>query len=78
MNKEIKPDKYGKLSITSLVTGVLAFGPALFYCFLWMPIANFLRNVTNISVIPYIILSFLFVDLGLAITAVVCGSIDIK
>lgn len=78
MNKEIEPDKYGKLSITSLVTGILAVSPALLYCFLWMPITNFLRNATDVSVIPYIILPLISIDIGLAIAAVVCGSIDLR
>ncbi|MHB1346939.1 MAG: hypothetical protein ACYCXK_05545 [Candidatus Humimicrobiaceae bacterium] len=79
MNDEIKLPKYRKLSIVSLVTGIVSLSLAVLYNFLWMVIANFLQKyVVDVGIMPYIILPFLLIRLGLAIVAVVCGSIDLK
>jgi len=78
MNNEIKPEKYRKLSVAALVTGILAIFIAGLYNFLWMFIADFLQTFVDVGMIPYIILPVLGIVLGLAITAVVCGSIDLK
>ena len=64
MNNTVKSEKYRKLSITALVTGILAAILAVFWWFGWLPI------VLQVSSSP---LAF-----GLSITAVVCGSIDLK
>ena len=79
MENEIKPEKYRKLSITALVTGILVVCIGGLYNFLWMFIADFLQTyVVDVGMIPYIILPVLAIVLGLAIAAVVCGSIDLK
>ena len=78
MNNKIKSEKYRKLSIAALVTGILTVSLASLYNFLWMPISNFLRDSIDISVIPYVILPFISVVLVLSIAAVICGSIDLK
>jgi hypothetical protein len=78
MNNIVEPEKYRKLSVASLVTGILAISLAGLYSFLWMPIANFLQNSIVMSTIPYVIISFISIVLGLSIAAVVCGSIDLK
>jgi len=55
MDNKIKSEKYRKLSIAALVTGILAFSP-------------FFLQLGPIQ----------FMLFGLPITAVVCGSIDLK
>jgi hypothetical protein len=78
MNKEVKPVKYRRLSITALVTGILAISFGVLYNFLWMQIANLLQSSVDVSIMPYIVLPGIGISFGLAITAVVCGSIDLK
>jgi hypothetical protein len=78
MNKGIEPEKYRRLSIGALVTGILGLSPIVLYNFLWMPIAIFLRSFVEPNIIPNIILPFIAAALGLSITAVVCGSIDLN
>jgi len=78
MDDEIKPEKYRKLSVTSLVTGILSISFGILYNFLWMPIANLLNSSFDVSVIPFIVLPGIGIAIGLAITAVVCGSIDLN
>jgi len=78
MNNTIKNEKYRKLSITALITGILAVSLAGLYNFLWMPISNILQNSLDMRTIPYIIVPFICIILCLSITAVVCGSIDLK
>ena len=78
MDNEIKPEKYRKLSVTALVTGILAISIGGLYNFLWMLIADFLQTFADAGMMPYIILPVLGIVLGLAIAAVVCGSIDLK
>lgn len=77
MGNEIKLQKYRKLSVASLVTGILGISIIVLYNFLWMPISNFLRNTVDVSFIPIIILPFIAIAICLAIVAVVCGSIDL-
>jgi len=77
MDDEIKLQKYRKLSLAALVTGIVSVSLAFLYNFLWMVIANFLqKHVVDVGMMPYIILPFIV--LGLAVAAVVCGSIDLK
>lgn len=78
MNKEIESEKYRKLSVASLVTGILGLSPMVLYNFLWMPISNFLRSFVESNIIPNIILPFITAALGLSIAAIVCGSIDLN
>jgi hypothetical protein len=78
MNNKVAPEKYRKLSIASLVTGILAVSLAGLYNFLWMPVSNILQNSLDMRIIPYFIVSFICIVLGLSIAAVVCGSIDLK
>ncbi len=78
MDKEIESEKYRKLSVASLVTGILGLSPMVLYNFLWMPISNFLRSTVDVSIIPNIILPFVSAAMGLSIAAVVCGSIDLN
>lgn len=79
MDNEIKPERYRKLSVAALVTGILVVCIGGLYNFLWMLFANFLQTyVVDVGMMPYIILPVLGIVLGLAIAAVVCGSIDLK
>jgi len=79
MNDEIKLQKYRKLSVAALITGIISVSLAVLYNFLWMVIANFLQKyVIDVGLMPYIILPFVGIVLSLAIVAVVCGSIDLK
>jgi hypothetical protein len=79
MDNEIKSEKYRRLSVTALVTGILAISIGGLYNFLWMLIADFLQKyVVDVGMMPYIILPVLGIVLGLAIAAVTCGSIDLK
>lgn len=79
MEDEIKLKKYRKLSLASLVTGIVSLSLAVLYNFLWMIIANSLQKyIVDAGMIPNIILPFIVIVLGLAIIAVVCGSIDLK
>ena len=65
MNNTVKSEKYRKLSITALVTGILAAIFAGIWWFNWMEIYHRFFHPE--------VLTF-----GLSITAVVCGSIDLK
>ena len=78
MDNDIKLQKYRKLSVAALVTGILAISLGVIYNFLWMIIGNFLQKFVDAGMMPYIILPVLGIVLGLAIAAVVCGSIDLK
>lgn len=82
MNNKIKSEKYRKLSIAALVTGILADGLAGLYMVFWLPFSNFLRSSIGDRAPAYIIIFilglFMPVVLGLSITAVLCGSIDLK
>ena len=80
MNNTVKSEKYRKLSITALVTGILAVSLAGFNIFLWGPIANFLHfsQISNVLLSDIVLFSYISIVAGLSITAVVCGSIDLK
>lgn len=78
MNNKVKPEKYRKLSITALVTGILADSLAGFYLLFWMPFLNFLRNSIGDRAPSFVLALFMPVIFGLSIAAVVCGSMDLK
>ena len=78
MDNDIKSEKYRKLSVAALVTGILSISLGVIYNFLWMIIGNFLQKFVDVGMMQYIILPVLVIVLGLAIAAVVCGSIDLK
>ena len=78
MNNEIKPEKYRKLSVAALVTGIISISLLVLYNFLWMVIATILEKFLTTQRIPNVIIPFMVIILGLSITAVVCGSIDLK
>ena len=75
MDKEIKPEKYRKLPITSLITGILSYTifsfPSLQMWISRYPVTDTARLIINNS---------FGITLGviLPIVAIVCGSIDLK
>jgi hypothetical protein len=89
MNNKIKSEKYRKLSIASLITGILAYCYALITSALVLPyLGNYMKEsiafssgLTMFGLPIYEILPLTagFVSCyGLPIVAVVCGSIDLK
>jgi len=82
MNNKSKPEKYRKLSIAALVTGILAFVCALpFMEFVEVFIGPYLDNFIPEELIGYDILFILFTFfyvICLPMPAIVCGSIDLK
>ena len=78
MDNEIKTEKYRRLSVAALVTGILAICVGFLYNILWLPVTNFMQVYVDSSTMPYIVLPVLGVVFGLAITAVICGSIDLN
>ena len=72
MNNKANPEKYRKLSIAALVTGILTYGNAyLVIKVIWSSIFVNLDWPTA----PFFILFWAF---SLPIAAIVCGSIDLK
>ena len=80
MDSNVQPEKYRKLSITALVTGILIVSLVGFQNFLWIPIANLLHfsQISNVLFLDIVMFSSISIVAGLSITAVVCGSIDLK
>ena len=79
MNDTVKSEKYRKLSITALVTGILAVSLVGFWSSVWFSFS--IVDVLQISNVPLSVIwaaSPMLIALGLSITAVVCGSIDLK
>jgi hypothetical protein len=77
MNNEIKSEKYRRLSIAALVTGILAFAPIFISTQLIDIMARFIPFfMSNVIVLLFAILGFVLY--GLPIAAIVCGSIDLK
>ena len=78
MNNTVKSEKYRKLSVTALVTGILSISFGVLN-FLWVPVANlFQSSVDVLRIMSFIAASGIGIAFGLAIAAVVCGSIDLK
>ncbi|MBM3707798.1 MAG: DUF4190 domain-containing protein [Actinobacteria bacterium] len=73
MNNKTKTEKYRKLSTASLITGIL---PYICVLLMWLVFEILLRGV-NFNELIITILSFA-VMLGLPISAIVCGGIDLK
>jgi hypothetical protein len=78
MDKKIESEKYRKLSVASLVTGILAFSPALIYILMLVITYTFLKSPIDEKIILNIMIPSLVIGIVLAIAAVICGSIDSK
>jgi len=55
MNNKIKSENHRKLSISVLVTSIIAISVVGLYNFFWMPIFSFIRNSIGITIIPFIV-----------------------
>jgi len=77
LNNKIKQEKFRKLSLTVMITGILAFGGAYFLMVFVMPfIGAYLKNfIPEEFLIIFIVSCYL---ICLPIPAIVCGSIDLK
>ena len=79
MDNEIKPEKYRKLSVAALVTGILGLSLLALYNFAWMPLGFLLSKlVETTNIMQIFIIPFIAIVLCLSIAAVVCGSIDLS
>jgi len=79
MDNKAKSEKFRKLSITSLVAGILTYSYIYLIPRFLVPLVLYLRNfISQESIIASIVASSVFVFTGLPIAAVVCGSIDLK
>jgi hypothetical protein len=70
MNNKSNPEKYRKLPIASLITGILPY--------ICVPLMWFIFEIKRVNVNEIIISILLFAVFGLAIAAIVCGSIDLN
>jgi len=82
MSDKVNTEKYRKLAIAALITGILAFVCALpSMAFVEHSIGPYLDNFTREKLIGYDI-PFIFITsfyvICLPIPAIVCGSIDLK
>jgi len=79
MNNKIKAEKFRKLSIASLITGILAYGNVFLFMVYVGPFVNsYLKNFIFIPDEIYIIFLVTFLVICLPVPAIVCGSIDLK
>ena len=76
MNDKIKSEKYRKLSISALVTGILPY--------IFTPVIPFILDPASkysayfINFVTFIIFSYIVITFSLTTAAIVCGSIDLK
>jgi len=79
MSNKIKPEKFRKRSIVALVAGILADVLAVIYLLNLVFLSDLFRSFSGWEILlPYIIPSIIAIIIGLAITAVVCGGVDLK
>jgi len=79
MNNKVKAEKFRKLPIAALITGILAYGNAfLFFVYVGPFVSSYLRNFIFIPDEIYMILLVSFLVICLPVPAIVCGSIDLK
>jgi len=80
MNNKIKSEKFRKLSIVALVTGILGISPTIISPLLDPTVEKFMTSsLSNVGVLLIIGLQIVsYGGFGLSIAAVVCGSIDLK
>ena len=80
MNNNIKSEKFRKLSIAALVTGILGISPTIISPLLDPTVEKFMTSsLSNVGVLLIIGLQIVsYGGFGLSIAAVVCGSIDLK
>jgi len=79
MNNKVKSEKFRKLSIAALITGILAYGNVfLFFVYVGPFVNSYLKNFIFIPDEIYIIFLVTFLVICLPVPAIVCGSIDLK
>lgn len=78
MKTEVINGKYRKISLTALVTAVLAVTFCLLYFLLWVFFDGFLTSFINeYSFMPYIMFSYVLTGVSLTIVAVITAAIDL-
>ena len=79
MDKKDKSEKFRKLSIISLIAGILTLSYIYLIPKYLGPLVIYLRNfIFQESIIATIAALLVFILTGLPVAAVVCGSIDLK
>lgn len=79
MDNETKIQKYRKLSVASLITGILAVSFCIFYFLLWALFDDFLTSfVADYEFMSYIMFFYVCTGICLTIASVITGSIDLK
>ena len=75
-----KSEKYRRLSITSLITGIIPCCYLLLLFYLFLPIISFIKDnfSSELTMLGLSIFKTLPFIAGFAIAAIVCGSIDLK
>lgn len=76
MNNMIKLEKFRKLSIAALVTGILPYIFTPIIPFILDPASRFSVCFSNLA--TPIMFFYITIAFSLTVTAVVCGSIDLK
>ena len=84
MNNKVKTEKFRKLPIAALITGILAYGNAfLFFVYVGPFVigpffSSYLRNFIFIPDEIYMIFLISFLAICVPMPAIICGSIDLK
>jgi hypothetical protein len=79
MGNEVSYEKYRKLSVASLVTGILAISFCILYFLAWILFDNLLeRLVADYEFMSHFLFLFVWTDIRLTIAAIVTGSLDLK
>jgi len=79
VNAKAFHERYRKVSIIALITGILATFFCILYFTLWTLFDDFLTSlIANNEFVSYIIFTYVFVGIVLTIATVITGSIDLK
>jgi len=79
VNAKAFHERYRKVSIIALITGILAIFFCILYFILWTLFDDFLTSlIANNEFVSYIIFTYVFVGIVLTIATVITGSIDLK
>ncbi|MCL5985507.1 MAG: DUF4190 domain-containing protein [Actinobacteria bacterium] len=76
VNNRAQLEKYRKLSIAALITGILTYCNVFLFLFFGRFFIPYLSNFIKLEIIIILIVSFWIISLPIA--AIVCGSIDLK
>jgi hypothetical protein len=79
MSAEVFYEKYRKLSVAALTTGILAVIFCMLYFLLWALFDDFLTVfIADHGFMSYIMFSYVSIGVCLTIAAIVTGGIDLK